>query len=286
MFWWAPTPNVKPGSYDLNITINGTNLVESFDEQIITLYGTSSATAISPLANSVYTQGEKINFTIDLQDLLDYNITGAIVTVSIRGSTYTLNPSSIGIYTKNVSTVGFPIGNYNATISISHNYLNSTDLIIELSIKGVANVAVSSIPSTIYNHGTLNFTFTITDKYGNPINLFNYSISFANSSTSGTASSYEFWWAPTPNVAPGSYWLNVTINGTNIIQSKVNSTYAVYGAVSETLITPSTGAVFSQGDDINFTILVQDLIETTFILQKDLLLQFQNIIKKNYLEWL
>ena len=259
-FWWAPTPNIEPGSYWLNITISGTSLVETKHNFTVSLYGTAYPVIISPAIESVYNQGQRINFTVDLQDLLGYNITEAIVTVNIHGSTYTLDSSLDGIYTKNVTTAGFPISKYNVTISISHSYLNSTDIIFEISIKGSANVALSTSPSTIYNDGPSNFTFTVTDTYGNPIKAFNYSITFANSSTSGTSNSYILWWAPTPNVLPKSYWLNISITGSYLVSSRYNYTINVLSNAAVSVISPTIGSSYIQGSKVNFSVRVQDQI--------------------------
>ncbi|MHA2425469.1 MAG: hypothetical protein ACXAEF_11825, partial [Candidatus Thorarchaeota archaeon] len=262
-FSWTITPDMPPGMYALNVSLDGGYLITenyTFDLQ---LKGSILSSILYPVMNEVNSQGSDVNFTVHVQDLINSNITEALVTVSVHGGSYTLSMTTDGIYTVDVSTIGFPLGSYNASITISHQYMGSETTFVIFLLTGDAVISLDTSPSTIYNHLGATFNFTILDSYGNPINSYNYSLTFSSSfSTSGVGSSYILTWSITPDVQPGSHWLNITLNSTYLNSLSYNYSIPVMGSPSVTVDTPSDFSTHIQGQDINFTIILEDLIGT------------------------
>ncbi|MFW9850645.1 MAG: hypothetical protein ACFFF4_16050, partial [Candidatus Thorarchaeota archaeon] len=262
-FSWTITPNTPPGMYQLNVSLDSGYLIAANYTFDITLKGTISESILLPVMNAIHTQGSDVNFTVHIQDLILLNITGAQVSVSVHGGSYILSMTTDGIYTTEVSTIGFPLGSYNATITISHPYMGSETTFVIFILTGDAVISLDSSPTTIYNHLGATFNFTILDSYGNPINIYNYSLTFSSSfTTSGQGSSYILVWGLTPDVVPGSHWLNITLNSTYLNPVSYNYSIPVFGTPTITLETPADYSTHTQGQDINFTIILEDLIGT------------------------
>ncbi|MHA2352563.1 MAG: hypothetical protein ACXABX_05535, partial [Candidatus Thorarchaeota archaeon] len=262
---WEFQPDLYPGAYQLNMTIDGPFLSQSEFMIWVDVIGSPSSTVPSPLDQSIYLQGNEINFTIVVQDLAGYAISGAQVTATIHGSTYTLTEGVAGVYSRQVPTAGLPLEQYNVTLGILHDYLLSQSLSLELFVKGYASVDLSVTPSPVLNQHNVNFNFTITDAYGNPLSGFNYTLDFAGVySKSGTSMTHKISWTVDPSFIPGSYWLNLTVESNLILRSTHNVTIGVQGIVAAQILQPSPGALFTQGDTINFVVRVRDN-ETSFI---------------------
>jgi hypothetical protein len=187
------------------------------------------------------------------------------VTATIRGSTYTLTEGVAGVYSRDIPTAGLPLGLYNVTIGISHDYLLSQSLSVEISVKGYASVDLSITPSPVLNQYNVTFDFTITDTYGNALTGFDYYLDFAGIyNTSGISLTHKISWEVDPSFIPGSYWLNLTVQSILILRTTHNVSIGVQGIVAAQILQPSPGALFAQGDNINFVVHVRDN-ETSFI---------------------
>ncbi|MHA1907426.1 MAG: hypothetical protein ACW98Y_09045 [Candidatus Thorarchaeota archaeon] len=262
-FIWTVTPNNPPGLYSFNVSLDGGYLIEANYTFEITLQGSISSSILNPTMNAVSTQGSDVSFTVHVQDLINSNITEALVTVSVHGGSYTLSMTTDGIYTVDVSTIGFPLGSYNASVIISHPFMGSETTYVVFLLTGDAVLSLDSSPTTIYNHLGATFNFTILDSYGNPINSYNYSLTFSSSySTSGEGTNYVLEWSLTPAVVPGAHWLNITLNSTYLNAVSLNYSIPVMGSPSVTLDSPLDYSTHTQGQDINFTIFLEDLIGT------------------------
>jgi protocatechuate 3,4-dioxygenase beta subunit len=257
--YWDFQPDVYPGVYPLNITIQGPFLIQSNLVVWVDVRGSTASSVVSPLASSTYLQGNQINFTVVVEDLAGYSITGAQVTATLRGSTYTLTEGGGGVYNRDVPTAGLPLGQYNVTVGVEHDYLTTASTSLELHIEGYAKVDLSITPSPVQNKFNVTFNFTITDQYSIPLSNFDYTLDFAGVyNKSGSSASHKFSWSVLPNFIAGNYWLNVTLNGTYIIYTTFNFSIGVQGVVAASVLAPSEGAAFTQGDNIEFSVLVQD----------------------------
>ncbi|MFW9793378.1 MAG: hypothetical protein ACFFEE_03670, partial [Candidatus Thorarchaeota archaeon] len=262
---WEFLPNLNPNAYQLNMTIGGSFLAQSEFMIWVDVMGSPSSTIPSPLNQSTYLQGNEINFTVVVDDLAGFHISGAQVAATIHGSTYTLIEGLAGVYSRQVPTAGLPLGHYNVTFEISHDYLSSQFLSLELFVKGYASVDLSVSPSPVLNQHNVTFDFTVTDAYGNPLSGFNYTLDFAGVyNTSGVSVSHKISWNLDPSFIPGSYWLNLSIESILILRTTYNVSIGVQGIVAAQILQPSPGALFTQGDTINFVVRVRDN-ETSYI---------------------
>ncbi|MHA2071037.1 MAG: hypothetical protein ACW985_04565, partial [Candidatus Thorarchaeota archaeon] len=257
--FWDFQPDVYPGLYPLNMTITGPFLSQSEFVVWVDVIGNPLSSVPSPLNHSTYLQGDQINFTVVLDDMAGYSISGAQVTATIRGSMYTLTEGVPGVYSRNVPTAGLPLGMYNVTIGISHDYMMTQSLSLELYVKGYASVDLSITPSPVLNQHNVTFDFTITDVYGNPLSGFDYALDFAGIyNASGTSLTHKISWEVDPSFIPGSYWLNLTVQSTLILRTTHNININVQGIVAAQIMQPTPSSTFAQGDTINFVVRVRD----------------------------
>ncbi|UCE11727.1 MAG: hypothetical protein JSW61_07300, partial [Candidatus Thorarchaeota archaeon] len=258
-FSWAFIPNVYPGSHPLNMTINGSLLVQTQYTLWMDVFGISAAGILSPGNLTSFEQGTEMNYTVQVVDLMGYGITAAEVVVLMQGSTYSLLEIAPGVYSRNVSTVGFPLGQYTVTVGVTHTFLVSEQLELFLSLKGAASADLSVTPSPVQNKLNVTFNFTIIDQYGNPLSGFNYSLEFGGVySKSGSSGSYKLSWTVLPNFVPGQYWLLLALNGTYITHSELNFSIDVMGVTSAQVMEPTSGASLTQGEPLTFVVQVLD----------------------------
>ncbi|MFW9864264.1 MAG: hypothetical protein ACFFET_18410, partial [Candidatus Thorarchaeota archaeon] len=256
---WDFQPDVYPGQYPLNMTITGPFLSQTEYVVWVDVFGDPLSSVPTPVNQSTYLQGGQINFTVILDDLAGYSISGAYVTATIRGSIYALTEGVAGVYSRDVPTAGLPLGQYNVTIGISHDYLLSQSLSMELYVKGYASVDLSVTPSPVLNQHNVTFDFTITDTYGNPLTGFDYYLDFAGVyNTSGTSMTHKISWEVDPSFVPGSYWLNLTVQSVLILRTTHNVSIGVQGIVAAQIMEPLPDSTFAQGDTINFIVRVRD----------------------------
>jgi len=256
---WEFQPNLYPDIYPLDITIDGDFLAHYEYTIWVDVMGVPDSNILSPMNESIIAQGDQINFTIFVEDLMGYDMSGCQVSVAIHGSSYTLIEGAPGVYSRNIPTAGFLLGQYNAIIKVIHTYLGTQEMPMILSLEGYADVKLTFSPDPIENKNDVTFNFTVTDQYGNPLSGFNYTLDFAGVyNQTGIASSYRLSWTVDPNFTPGKYFLNMTLNGTYLLFSSFSFSIDVSGVVSATILTPTNFASFSQGTPIQFTVLVQD----------------------------
>ena len=130
---------------------------------------------------------------------------------------------------------------------------------MELSVEGYAEVDLSVTPSPVQNKFNVTFNFTITDQYGVPLPYFDYTLDFAGVyNKSGSSTSHKFSWTVLPDFIAGNYWLNMTLNGTYLLYTTFNYSIGVQGVVAASILAPAEGAAFTQGESIEFSVLVQD----------------------------
>jgi len=256
---WEFLPDLYPASYPLDIVIDG-DFIAHYEFTIwVDVIGSPNSTILSPINGSIISQGNQINFTVHVEDLSGYDISGCQVSVTIHGSSYLLTESVAGIYSRNIPTAGFPLGQYNSVIRVVHTHLATQEIPIVVSLEGYADVKLSYSPYPVQNKNDVTFNFTVTDQYGNPLSGFNYTLDFAGVyNQTGTAISYRWSWTVDPSFTPGKYFLNITVNGTYLLFSSFSFSIDVSGVVSATILTPVNFASFSQGTPIQFNVHVQD----------------------------
>ncbi|MFW9925551.1 MAG: hypothetical protein ACFFDM_02170 [Candidatus Thorarchaeota archaeon] len=256
---WEFLPDLYPDSYPLDIIVDGAYLAHYEYTIWVDVRGTPNTSILSPLNSSIIAQGDQINFTVFIEDLGGYDISGCQVSVTIHGSSYTLTEGAPGIYARSIPTAGFPLGQYNPLIRVVHSYLDTQEVSMILSLEGYADVKLSYSPFPVQNKNDVTFNFTVTDQYGNPLSGFNYTLDFAGVyNQTGTSASYRLSWTVDPSFTPGKYFLNMSLNGTYLLHSIFSFSIDVQGVVSASILTPTDYSAFSQGTPIQFTVHVQD----------------------------
>jgi hypothetical protein len=256
---WDFLPDLYPASYPLDIVIDG-NFLAHYEYTIwVDVMGAPSSSVLSPSNSSTIAQGDLVNFTVNVEDLSNYDISGCQVSVTIHGSSYTLTEGAAGVYSRDIPTAGFPLGQYNVTVRVTHTFLDSQEISLIISLEGLADVKLSYSPFPVQNKYNVTFNFTITDQYGNPLSDFDYSLDFAGVyNETGTSATYRLSWTVLPSFAPGTYTLNVTLDGTYLLHSTFAYLIVVEGIVSASILAPLDGTSFSQGTPIQFRVHVQD----------------------------
>lgn len=259
---WTVDPSFTPGAYWLGMTLNGTHLQFSTFDFSIDVQGVVSARILAPTDEASFAQGNPIQFVVHVQDEIFSNITEADVDLVLYGSTIALVEASPGIYTVTVATISFPPGEYLAQITVSQSFMNTQQLAVSFSITGNAYIAVTTKPSTVLNNQNVTFEIIVTDQYGNPVNDFDYVISFGNQyNTSGSSTFYNQTWTFLPLLPPDSYTLNVTVSGPHIAQKTLTTVIPVKSDVMITMMSPTEGQLHVQGNDsVLFVVELKDML--------------------------
>ncbi len=256
---WDFLPDLYPGSYPLDIVVDGDFLAHYEYTIWVDVIGAPSSSVQSPSNSSTITQGDQLNFTVHVEDLRNYDISGCQVSVTIHGSSYSLTEGAAGVYSRDIPTAGFPLGQYDVIVRVTHTYLDSEEIYMVISLEGFADVKLSYSPFPVQNKYNVTFNFTITDQYGNPLSDFDYNLGFAGVyNDTGTSVTYRLSWTVLPNFAPGTYTLNITLSGIYLLYSTFVYNIVVEGIVTASILAPLDGTSFSQGTPIEFRVHVQD----------------------------
>jgi hypothetical protein len=203
-------------------------------------------------------QGNLTWLTVTVADWQGTPVVDATVTM-LSPESILFTPGGDGTYWADLDTTGYVPANYSLLILVEHTYLFTYDSYQILTVNGqaVVDVFVSDI---VFNHQMVRFDFVVVDIYGNPLYDFDYSFDFAGTFTkSGTSFSYEVSWEFQPDLYPGAYQLNMTVDGPFLSQSEFMIWVDVIGNTSSTVPSPLDQSIFLQGNEINFTIVVKDL---------------------------
>lgn len=208
----------------------------------------------------VVNQTDSTVLTVSLSDWIGSPVIGATV-IAISPSSLAFQDNGDGTYSVTFDTVGYALGEHTVLVTAGHAYLHEGQTTHGLAVVGEADVALTSIPFPVQNKLNVTFNFTITDRYGNPISNFNYTLDFAGVCyKSGASNSYKLSWTVDPSFIPGAYWLNMTLNGIHLQFSTFGFSIDVQGVVSARILAPADEASFTQGNPIQFVVHVQDEI--------------------------
>ncbi len=206
----------------------------------------------------ILSQGNSTFLTLTLTDWDGNPITGATVTMLSPGSLAFIDNWD-GTYSVTLDTNGYSPGNYSLIVYADHPYLIEADFHHTLTVNGQA-VVDAEILELVWNHQNVTMYFAVIDIYGNPLSNFDYTLTFAGTySKSGTSDWYELSWEFLPDLYPASYPLDIVIDGNFIAHYEYTIWVDVRGTPNASVVSPLNGSVISQGDQINFTVHVEDL---------------------------
>ncbi|MFW9844345.1 MAG: hypothetical protein ACFFEV_07205, partial [Candidatus Thorarchaeota archaeon] len=171
---------------------------------------------VNPSENWSVEQSQSTSIEVQVTDWLDTNIEDASVTLLIRGTTYTLEHESNGLYSVEISTVGWSHGVHPYYLTVNHQFLYQSQSTGNLTV--IANPQINIIPntSTLVQFGLLDLTIEVTDLYENPISDLHVQVSFAGTTKVAQESTIRGTYTTSFDVGsiPHDYYnITVTIDG-------------------------------------------------------------------------
>ncbi|TXT54080.1 MAG: conserved membrane protein of unknown function [Candidatus Thorarchaeota archaeon] len=184
--------------------------------------------SLSPSSYWTVSQSDTTLIEVAVKDWLGVSIGDASVSLRIRGVPYTLTHVVNGLYSTNISTVGWPYGSHPYQLTVEHEYLYIFSISGELSV--IAEPTITIIPSTEVPEQFTHLTVTVevTDIYENPITNLEVVVEFAGMRSIAEESNL-----------PGTYFtifdVGNTYFGTYNISVQVNGTLASSGRMSKSI---------------------------------------------------
>ncbi|TFG28115.1 hypothetical protein EU528_11760, partial [Candidatus Thorarchaeota archaeon] len=130
----------------------------------------STSTTIFPEGDWIVNQGERTEFEVFLDDWLGRPVSGASITFYVRALAYNLHEVSPGVYMTNITTIGWAPGEYQYTVAVGHEDIETGDPIQgNITILGSLELFIDFNPDTPMQGGPLLISITVVDAYGNPI---------------------------------------------------------------------------------------------------------------------
>ncbi|MFW9944549.1 MAG: hypothetical protein ACFFB7_06080, partial [Candidatus Sifarchaeia archaeon] len=126
-------------------------------------------------------QGGQTVIELVLRDWVGRPVSGGTVNVFVKALSYSLLEGALGHYAATISTSGWAPGEYNYTISVSHEDIQTGDPIHGvLTVTGQLVFDVTVIQENPTQGQPLDVVIAIQDIYGNPIPDLEVSVSFMN----------------------------------------------------------------------------------------------------------
>lgn len=204
------------------------------------------------------TQGSVTTLRITITDWSGSYVPGASVT-TLSPIRLAFSDLSNGTYIVDLSLVGYGPGSYEVIVTATHLFLEQNETSHFLDVIGEFDVALS-YASPILNSEQSTFNFTILDKYGNPIDAYNYTLFLGGSySVSGTSTDHYLELSLLPDLAPGRYNLTISLTGDLMVNSTFSWWVDIHGMPFVIVLDPTASDTFVQGKDkIHFAISLTD----------------------------
>ena len=159
------------GENNFMVYVNATYATPWSKEYTIRAYADASAySSIRSLGGDTVAQGGQTTMELNLVDWLDRPVSSATVTFFVKALSYPMQESTPGVYTAQVSTVGWSPGEYNYSVSVHHEDIETGDpLEGVLVVTGQIVFDVTFFPESGTQGQSLSVAIAIQDIYGNPI---------------------------------------------------------------------------------------------------------------------
>jgi len=162
-----------------NFTVYYGSSFSQAEKRVCDLYVLSDPTTeVSSPDEWEVTQGESTSIDVQVHDWLGIPIVDATVSIFVRGTTYYLDYISDGIYSTDISTVGWPSGPQNFYLSVSHEYLHQFQSSGELRIRARPTITIKPATFEPEQFSSLLVTIDVTDFYDNPISNLTVTVMF------------------------------------------------------------------------------------------------------------
>ncbi len=245
--------DAPPGTIPMHIYINGSYFNDINTSVMVKVMSTPVALIISPVLNQSITQGDIVQFEINLTDSLGHLISSASLKLYIHDNVYLLNSIGNGTYRTSVSTSGWASGDYTYTIKIEQRFLTNTELVGQIKVIGVFQFDISLSTDTPEQGSILNVTVRASDIFGHPVQGANITVSFNNQNYTAVEKDTGVYIASVPitQIPHGEYEIKVYASGNLYISASTQKTIQVQ--VPPPKITMST-QTFTLGTGISFMI--------------------------------
>jgi hypothetical protein len=159
------------GDNTFMVYVNATNANPWSEIQHIQAFADASAySSIQSLGGDIVAQGGQTTMELTLVDWLDRPVSGATVTFYVKALSYPMQESTPGVYAAQVSTVGWSPGEYNYSVSVHHDDIETGDALEGvLIVTGQLVFDVTFFPEDGTQGQSLEVVIAVQDIYGNPI---------------------------------------------------------------------------------------------------------------------
>ncbi|MFW9860951.1 MAG: hypothetical protein ACFFEX_00400 [Candidatus Thorarchaeota archaeon] len=159
------------GENTFMVYVNATYANPWSKEYTIRAFADASAySSIRSLGGDTVAQGGQTTMELTLVDWLDRPVSGATVTFFVKALSYPMQESTPGVYTAQVTTVGWSPGEYNYSVSVQHDDIETGDALEGvLVVTGQIVFDVTFFPESGTQGQSLLVAIAIQDIYGNPI---------------------------------------------------------------------------------------------------------------------
>jgi hypothetical protein len=159
------------GENTFMVYVNATYANPWSDQFTIRAFADASAySSIQSLGGDIVAQGGQTTMELTLVDWLNRPVSGATVTFFVKALSYPMQENTPGVYTALVSTTGWSPGEYNYSVSVHHEDIETGDALEgALIVTGQLVFDVTFFPEDGTQGHSLDVVIAVQDIYGNPI---------------------------------------------------------------------------------------------------------------------
>jgi hypothetical protein len=236
------------GENTFNVFVNASYASSWSDVFSIRAYSDSSAySSLSTQGGTTIEQGTSTTMELDLQDWLGRPVSGASVTLYVKALSYPMQEIAPGLYSTNVSTSGWAPGEYNYTVSVVHDDIETGEEIGgSLIVTGLLSIDVTYFPEDGTQDDPLEILIAVQDMYGNPIPDLEIRVSMMDlqpilALETDVVGTYLAFIPIVPsNQEYGLFEVIISIDGEYVQSSEVVSSVRILAAVPDFTMTPET----------------------------------------------
>jgi len=220
-----------------NFTVSITTTYGNYWTEEFTIRAFSDAAAsatVFPEGVWIVPQGEQTSFELILEDHLGHPVLGASVTVFVKALSYNLIEVAPGVYTTNITTVGWAPGEYQYTAAVAHDDIETGDPIQgNITILGTLELFVDYNPDIPTQGQSLWITITVIDAYGNPIPGLEIFVTTLNMPTtmaeeSDQVGEYVVWFEHLPlTEGYGDKNITIEVHGEYVVPKEMEDTFTL-----------------------------------------------------------
>ncbi len=231
----------RMGDNTFMVYVNATYANPWSEIQHIRAFADASAySSIQSLGGDIVAQGGQTMMELTLVDWLDRPVSGATVTFFVKALSYPMQESTPGVYTAQVSTVGWSPGEYNYSVSVHHEDIETGDALKgALIVTGQLVFDVTFLPEKGTQGQSLEVVIAVQDIYGNPIPDLDVFVSLMNippiqATESYVIGTYEAMITHLPTTEGyGIFTVTISANGEFVLSTNTEESVTISPAVPD-----------------------------------------------------